>query len=427
MIYLDYQATTPLAPEAAAAMRPWLEAQYGNPHSSHRIGREAAAAVEVARGKVLQALTFSPVRPEPSRGALPGEAEGDQGLGSARQGVSTEFTQSAAAGGVEGLDTNGFPPPPPPSGGFYFTSGATEAVNWALKGAASRLPPHRRRIVTVATEHAAVLDTVEWLAQRDFETVLLPVGADGLVSLADVERAVDDRTGLVAPMLGNNEFGVIQPVAEIGAVARRAGALFLCDAVQGFGRAPVPLDSCDLVAVSAHKVHGPKGIGGLWVRGGAALDPLLHGGGQEGGLRSGTLSPALCVGFGEAARLLVEQAAEDRDRVARLWRLAREAMPAWTLNGSEQARYRGNLNLRREGVDSSRLISEVREVAFSSGSACASGSGRPSHVLAALGLSEREARSSIRLGFGRYTDEGELLRALALIEASASRQLSFAA
>ena len=421
MIYLDYQATTPLAPEAAAAIRPWLESEFGNPHSSHRLGRQAAAAVEVARGRVVAALESiaeapEPVRVERSRDTPSSEAETWESLGFARQGPST----SLGANGVSHQI-------PPPSGSFYFTSGATEAINWALKGAASRLPPDRCRIVTFATEHAAVLDTVEWLGSQGFETILLPVAADGLVSLADVESAVDARTGLVAAMLVNNEIGVIQPVAEIGAVARRSGALFLCDAVQGFGRVPIPLDSCDLVAVSAHKVHGPKGIGGLWVRDGVPLDPLLHGGGQEGGLRSGTLSPALCVGFGEASRLLVERADEDRDHVARLWHAAREAMPGWTLNGSERARYQGNLNLRRQGVDSSRLISEVREVAFSSGSACASGSGRPSHVLAALGLSEREARSSIRLGFGRYTSEEDLLRALALIEAAASRQLSFAA
>jgi cysteine desulfurase len=228
-------------------------------------------------------------------------------------------------------------------------------------------------------------------------------------------------------MLVNNEIGVIQPAAAIGALARSRGALFFCDAVQGFGRVPVPLAHCDLAALSAHKVHGPKGIGALWVRDGTPLDPLLHGGGQEGGLRSGTLTPALCAGFGEAARLLAEREAEDGAHVERLWQAARDALPGWTLNGSADRRYHGNLNLRRDGVDAARLISELRQLAFSAGSACASGSGRPSHVLAALGLSEREARSSIRLGFGRYTGEEELLRALALIDAAASRQLSFAA
>jgi cysteine desulfurase len=374
VIYLDYQATTPLAPEVAAAMRPWLETGFANPHSSHRLGREAAAAVEAARDRVTEAL-----------------GEGGR------------------------------------AGKLYFTSGATEALNWALKGAAARLPRDRRRIVTLATEHAAVLDTVHYLGGWGFDLEIVPVGPDGLVDLAAVEAALAEPTGLVAAMLVNNEIGVVQPVERIGALARAAGALFLCDAVQGLGRVPIPLADCDLVAVSAHKVHGPKGIGALWAREGVGLDPILHGGGQEGGLRSGTLSPALCVGFGEAARLLVEQADEDRAHVEFLWSKAVGAMPGWTLNGSAERRYRGNLNLRRAGVDSARLISELREIAFSSGSACASGSGRPSHVLAALGLGDREARSSIRLGFGRYTTETELTEALALIDSAAGRQPGLAA
>lgn len=371
-IYLDYQATTPLAPEAAEAMRPWLESRFANPHSAHRLGREAAAAIEVARERIKVAL-----------------------------------------GGEQGR--------------LYFTSGATEAINWALKGAASRLPADRRRIVTLATEHAAILDTVEYLAALGFDVEILSVRPDGLVDLAAVEAALARPTGLVAAMLVNNEIGVVQPVAPIGALARSAGALFLCDAVQGFGRVPLPLEACDLVALSAHKVHGPKGIGALWVRDGVELDPLLHGGGQERGLRSGTLSPALCVGFGEAARLLSERSQQDRDHVERLWALALGLMPGWTINGSAERRYRGNLSLRRDGLDSARLISELRSVAFSSGSACASGSGRPSHVLAALGLTDRQARSSLRLGFGRYTLEEDLEQALALIDRAASSQTGLAA
>ncbi len=369
-IYLDYQATTPLAPEAAAAMRPWLDSGFANPHSSHRMGREAAAAVEVARERVVRAL-----------------------------------------GGEDG------------GGRLYFTSGATEAVNWALKGAAARLPGDRRRIVTLATEHAAVLDTARHLAGSGFEVEIVPVGPDGLVDLASVEAALAEPTGLVAAMLVNNEIGVIQPIAEIGALARGAGALFLCDAVQGFGRVPLPLDACDLVAVSAHKIHGPKGIGALWAGEGIELEPLLHGGGQEGGLRSGTLSPALCVGFGEAARLLVELAEQDREHVEQLWETALEVMSYWIVNGSVRHRYRGNLSLRREDVDAARLISAVRSVAFSAGSACASGSGRPSHVLAALGLTAREAGSTLRIGFGRYTTEKQLLDALTIIDGYALLQL----
>jgi cysteine desulfurase len=411
-IYLDYQATTPIAPEVAAAMRPWLEAQFANPHSPHRPGREAAAAVEVARERVLHALQRAgdPLQTRSSRAKSRGARD-----------------ESVSAPLDYARDERVFDAAPTPAGRLFFTSGATEAANWALKGAAARLPSNRRRIVTLATEHACVLDTVRWLAGEGFEVDILPVGADGRVDLSLAASRIGEGTGLVAAMLVNNEIGVIQPVEAMGTLARAAGALLFCDAVQGFGRVPLPLDACDLVAVSAHKVHGPKGVGALWVRDGVALDPLLHGGGQEGGLRSGTLSPALCAGFGEAARLLAERADDDRAHVERLWTAAAEAMRGWTLNGPAESRYHGNLNLRREGVDAPRLISEVREVAFAAGSACASGSGRPSHVLAALGLTPQEARSSIRLGFGRYTTEEELLRALALIDAAAKRQLSFAA
>jgi cysteine desulfurase len=371
-VYLDYQATTPLAPEVVSAMQPWIEEKFGNPHSAHRLGREAAAAIEVARAEVQNVLGQAP-------------------------------------------------------GSLFFTSGATEAANWALKGAAARLPKERRKVVTLATEHACVLDTVTWLGNQGFDVKILPVAADGLVDLDLAKASIDGATGLVAAMLVNNEIGVIQPIPAIAHLARDRGALFFCDAVQGFGRVPVPLAACDLVALSAHKVHGPKGIGALWVREGVTLEPLLHGGGQEGGVRSGTLSPALCTGFGRAARLLAERSLSDHDHVELLWREARAGLSDWTLNGSAEARYHGNLNLRREGVDAARLISEVREVAFSAGSACASGSGRPSHVLAALGLSAKAARASIRLGFGRYTSREDLLFALSSIKAAADRQLSFAA
>jgi cysteine desulfurase len=250
----------------------------------------------------------------------------------------------------------------------------------------------------------------------------LPVGRDGLVDLGDAQAAIDDDTALVAAMLVNNEIGVIQPIAELSRLAHDRGALMLCDAVQGFGRMAIPAGP-DLVAVSGHKIHGPKGVGGLWMRDGCEPAPLLHGGGQEQGLRSGTLSAALCVGLGEAARLAVERRGADAEHVAKLYELALATLgDCWTLNGSSDHRYRGNLNLRRERLDGARLISDLRNIAFSLGSACASGSGRPSHVLRAIGLDDHAARSSIRLGFGRYTGEEELASACRRIADAAREQ-----
>ena len=368
MIYLDYQATTPLAPEALAAMRPLLEEGFGNPHSSHRMGRAAKAAVEVARDQV--AAPFGP------------------------------------------------------GGRLMFTSGATEALNWAIKGIAETSP--RRRIVATAIEHAAVLDTIAWLGGRGHDVIILPLDTQGIVDLDAAREAIDGDTALVAAMLVNNEIGTIQPIAELGAMARAAGAVMICDAVQGYGRVPLPIEACDLIAISAHKIHGPKGIGALWLRDGVEPAPLMHGGGQEGGLRSGTLAPALCAGFGAAAVLAFERIDADRAHVEALWQRARDSLAGWALNGAAHRRWHGNLNLRRDGLDVSRLMAEVRDVAFSAGSACASGSGRPSHVLEAIGLTAAQARSSIRLGFGRYTTEQEIDTAMALIREAADRQQAFA-
>ncbi len=368
MIYLDYQATTPLAPEARAAMLPWLD-QFGNPHSPHRIGREAAAAVEHAANQVAASL---------GRG-----------------------------------------------GRLIFTSGATEAANWALRGAIAR--GGRRKIVTIATEHACVLDTADWLRRRrGAELIVLPVQPDGRVDLDRAAAAIDANTAVVAAMLVNNEIGVVQPVEALADMAHSVGALFFCDAVQGWGRVPLPLHACDLLAISAHKQHGPKGIGALWLRDGLDWPAFMHGGGQQQGLRSGTLSPMLCAGFGAAAELAGERSEVDRNHLKVLWNTAQAQFQDWQLNGSASFRYHGNLNLRCDGIDAGRLISEVRGVAFSAGSACASGSGRPSHVLRALGLSDAQARGSIRLGFGRYTTQEEIARAATLINQAAARQVEWA-
>ncbi len=357
MIYLDYQATTPLAPEARDAMLPWLAgpeypAGFANPHSPHRAGRGAAAAVEVAREHVAALL--------------------------------------------------------PPGGRVVFTGSATEALNLAIIGSGAR------RVAVSAIEHAAVLDT----AQARCDVALLPVDSDGIV---DPAVSIPGDSQLIAVMQVNNEIGTVQPVEALAERARAAGALFLCDAVQGAGKL-VPPEGADLIALSAHKLYGPKGIGALWVRDGVQLAPLIHGGGQEAGLRSGTLSPALCAGFGAAAQVALARAEEDAAHVAALWDAARDLLSRWTLNGSDTQRWKGNLNLRLGGLDVARLMSECRNVLFSAGSACASGFGRPSHVLRAIGLSDAQAKNSIRLGFGRYTTREELVEACRALEAAAKAQ-----
>ena len=375
MIYLDYQATTPLAPEVFAAMEPWLKTEFANPHSVHAMGRAAAAAVEVARAQVAALL--------------------------------------------------------PKGGRVIFTSGATEAINLAIKGCG--LP-----VTAAATEHAAVLDCVQYLGGE-----VLPVGTDGFTQPPFVSSAVEtpirrarysgistslDANGSVgwqflqAIMLINNEIGTIQPVADLAKHAKANNGLFLCDAVQGYGRMAIP-EGPDMIAISAHKIYGPKGIGALWVRDGIELTPLIHGGGQEQGLRSGTLSPALCAGFGAAAKVAAERMEADAAHIAALWDRAVAAFSDWIINGSTTHRYHGNLNMRREGVDAGRLISECRSIAFSAGSACASGSGRPSHVLRAIGLSDAQAKSSIRLGFGRYTTFEEIDIAAQTINRAAEAML----
>ncbi|WP_421853435.1 cysteine desulfurase family protein [Novosphingobium sp.] len=358
MIYLDYQATTPLAPEAREAMLRWLSdaddiGGFANPHSPHRPGRAAAAAVEVAREQVAALL--------------------------------------------------------PPGGRVIFTSGATEALNLAIFGSGAQ------RMAVSAIEHAAVLDTARF---ADPDCALLPVSGAGLV---DPQTPIPPGTRLVAVMQVNNEIGTLQPVEALAEAAHAAGALFLCDAVQAAGKFAAPANA-DMIAISSHKLHGPKGIGALWVRDGLALTPLIHGGGQEQGLRSGTLSPALCAGFGAAAALCMERRTSDAQHVESLWETARALFAGWTLNGDADQRWHGNLNIRRDGLDVARLMSDCRSLAFSAGSACASGSGRPSHVLRALGLSDREAKTAIRIGFGRYTRVEELEQAAAAINAAAKGQ-----
>jgi cysteine desulfurase len=360
MIYLDYQATTPLAPEAKEAMLRWLDGPegdgFGNPHSSHRLGRKAEAAVEVAREQV--AALF------------------------------------------------------PKGGTVVFTGSATEALNLALRGC----EPVRtgKPIAVSALEHSAVLNTAKALQP---DCTVLPVDHDGLV---DPQVPLPEGLGVLAVMQVNNEIGTVQPVADLYERARAAGALFVCDAVQAAGKMPVA--EADLIAVTGHKFYGPKGVGALWIRDGVELAPYLTGGGQEAGIRSGTLSPALCAGLGAAARLALETMDEDEAHVGALFERGYELFTGWELNGSATHRYRGNLNICREGLDVARLMSDVREVCFSAGSACASESGKPSRILAAIGLTPEQSRGSIRLGFGRYTTMDEFEQGAGMILEAARAQ-----
>lgn len=352
-LYLDYQATTPLDPAVLKAMLPYLEGRFGNPHSStHRYGWEAKAAVDVARGQI------------------------------------------AALIGAQDRD-------------ILFTSGATEANNLALRGVMEA--SSRRRLVTVATEHSCVLETARDLEARGFDLTLLPVERDGLVSLDALRNALAGDVALVSVMLVNNEIGVIQPIADIAALAHAAGALMHCDAAQGVGKILVDVAALgiDLMSISAHKLYGPKGIGALWLKAGVPLRAPMTGGGQERGLRSGTLSPALCAGFGKACALAQQGLSADLERVASCWRLLIARLDAsgirYQLNGSATARYFGNLNLSFPGLDGERLLADLRGLALSSGAACASAEHGSSYVLVALGVEDSIAQASLRIGFGRPT------------------------
>jgi cysteine desulfurase len=354
-IYLDYGATTPLDPAVAAAMEPWGVTQFGNPHSAHRWGYEAKAAVEIARDEVAKLLGTTP-------------------------------------------DT------------IAFTSGATESANWAIKGLLTHPSNTRRRIVTLATEHSCVLETCDYLATLGAEVTRVPVRASGLVDLGDLERALGEDVALVSVMLVNNEIGVIQPIAQIARLAHASGAKMHCDAAQGFGKIPIDVDAMgiDLLGLTAHKIYGPKGVGALYRRPFTMLTPLMHGGGQEDG-RSGTLPTPLVVGLGAAARIAGARMAEDHAHAEALHSrfLARLTVP-YALNGDPDIRWPGNINIRFPGTGDIPLLPLLPGLAISQGSACSALTGRPSHVLTALGLSDAAAKASLRLGFGRFTTAAEI-------------------
>ncbi len=374
-VYLDYQATTPMDPRAVAKMLPYFTEKFGNPHSrSHAYGWETEEAVDIARGQIASLINTS-------------EKE------------------------------------------IVFTSGATESNNLALKGVAHFYKDRKNHIITVATEHKCVLDSCRHLEQEGFEVTYLPVQKNGLIDLDVLRNAIKDSTMLVSVMAVNNEIGVIQPLKEIGRICREKGVFFHTDAAQAFGKIPLDVEelNVDLMSISGHKIYGPKGIGALYVRRRprVRLEPLISGGGQERGMRSGTLPTPLCVGFGEAAHIAKSEMGKDIEHVRRLGnkflKEVMEEIPDVYLNGDREQRYPGNINLSFAYIEGESMIMAIKDLAVSSGSACTSASLEPSYVLRALGVNEELAHTSIRFGLGRFTTEAEIDFAIRLVKDSISR------
>ena len=371
MIYLDCHATTPLDPRVLDEMMPYLTDRFGNASSSdHRYGAEASAAVEEARGRVASLV-----------GARPRE--------------------------------------------IVFTSGATEADNLAVAGAMAGRPD-RDGLVTCATEHEAVLEAARAQERAGKSVTYLPVDPDGAVSYADLEAAVTERTALVSVMAANNEIGTVADLGRIGALARGRGALFHTDAAQAAGRVPLDVERMciDLMSLSSHKMYGPKGAGALYVRSlrpRVRLEPQMLGGGQERGLRSGTYNVPAIVGFGRAAQLASSEMVRENARLSGYRRAMMESLAeaGGILNGHPEKRLAGNLSVRFPGIESKAVISAVSDrVAVSAGSACAADSVEPSHVLLAIGLDEKEAHSSLRIGMGRFNTGEEIREAAEAIKAA---------
>ncbi len=362
-VYMDNNATTRTDPRVVQAMLPYFSARYGNAGSHyHRFGQQAADAVEEARAEVAGLI-----------GADPRE--------------------------------------------IVFTSGATESDNLALKGASAMARDRGNHIVTCAIEHKAVLDTCERLRRDGFEITVLPVDRFGRVTVEQVAEVLTSRTILVSIMAASNEVGTLQPIAPIARLCKERGVLFHSDAVQAVGKTPFDVESLgvDLVSLSAHKMYGPKGIGALYVRRQGPrvrLEPLLDGGGQERGMRSGTLAVPLIVGFGVACHLCAEEMPQEAPRLCALRERLRQGIIGGledvSVNGHPRDRLPGNLNMSFGGVDGEAVMIAMRDLAISSGSACTSASLEPSYVLRAMGLDDAQARGSLRFGLGRFNTVEEV-------------------
>ncbi len=359
-IYLDNHATTPVDPRVLEAMLPYLKDTFGNAASrSHSFGWIADKAVETARAQIAQLI-------------------------------------GAAAEEI------------------VFTSGATESDNLAIKGVAEANPAKGKHIVTVVTEHKAVLDTCKRLEKYGYRVTYLPAGPDGLIDLDQLHNVIDDQTILVTVMAANNETGVLQPIEQIGKLCRARGVLFHTDAAQAAGKIQIDVAerSIDLMSISAHKMYGPKGVGALYVRKGVDLAPIIDGGGHERGMRSGTLNVPGIVGLGKACEICHDEMQTESRQIGalrdRLYEKLASTLNNVRINGSMENRLSGNLNVSFEGIDGEELMTAIDDIAVSSGAACTSAHVEPSYVLKALGLSDEQAQSSIRFGIGRFNTEAEI-------------------
>ena len=368
-IYLDYQSTTPVDPRVLEVMLPFFSEKFGNPHSrSHGFGWDAEDAVEQARGRVAKIIN------------------------------------------AQAKD-------------IIWTSGATESNNIAIKGCALFNQASKNHIITLATEHKCVLDVCRQLKLQGFNITYLPVDKNGLINLNQLQDAITDKTLLVSVMAVNNEIGVIQPLKEIGAICRNSGVYFHSDIAQAYGKIPIDVEECsiDLASISGHKIYGPKGIGALYVRRRprVRLTPIISGGGQERGMRSGTVPTPLAVGLGLAAQIAAEEMEQELVRIRSMSDFFIDKITANIsevyLNGHRHMRYPGNINLSFSYVEGESTILAIKDLAVSSGSACTSSSLEPSYVLRALGLDDELAHTSIRFGFGRFTTMEEVEYAAELV------------
>ena len=359
-IYFDYQATTPLDPQVLEAMLPFFTEKFGNPHSvEHSYGWEADAAIEFSRGQVASLI-----------GAIEEE--------------------------------------------IVFTSGATESNNIAIKGVAFAHHPIKNHIITVNTEHECVLGCSRSLGNMGFDVSYLEVDKLGMIDLDILRNTITDKTSLVSVMALNNEIGVIQQLEAIGQICKDRCVIFHTDAAQAVGKIRLDVDemNIDVMSISGHKLYGPKGIGAIYIRKGTHIIPLFDGGGQERGLRSGTLSPALCVGLGKACNIAGINMYKNLNHVKnlsdRLFDKLSSELKHLKLNGCALNRYPGNLNFTFSGVNSNLLVADLRDIAISSGSACSSAKHQPSYVLKAIGLTKLQIEASIRIGIGHVTTVDEI-------------------